>query len=53
MTNNAPRTLLPTRVRRWVMGGVITLALIAAGLIAWRGPAILLDLAAAAWAACF
>ena len=52
-TDKASRSLLPPGVRRWVIGGVIVLVVIAVALMAWRGPAILLDLAAMAWAWCF
>ena len=52
MPHRTRPSLLPSTVRRYVIALVIGLAVLAAILIAWRGPAILLDLAAiAAW--CF
>ncbi len=45
--------LLPPRVRRLVIAGVLALVVVAVGLMAWRGPAILLDLAAMAKFICF
>ena len=53
LSDKNSQSLLPPRVRRWVMASVIALVLVAVILVAWRGPAILLDLAAMAWAWCF
>ena len=39
-------SILPPHVRGWVLAAFVGLAAIGAGLFVWRGPAILLDLAA-------
>ncbi len=39
-------SILPPQVRGWVLAAFAGLAAIGAGLFVWRGPAILLDLAA-------
>ena len=45
--------ILPPGVRGWVLAAVITLAAVSTALFVWRGPAILLDLAAMAKFICF
>lgn len=46
MSKNARETLFPAPARRWIVTTVTALAALAVVLLVWRGPAILLDLAA-------